>query len=122
LGRRALANEAEILPLLAAKGFETAYPEKLSFAEQIALFGGAEAIVAVDGAALVKLFVVPAGAKIGVMAVAGLSTPHYHCVSHHRQHQFTYLHGRLFHDQAKPLDVQDLYLPRARMEQFLQAF
>ncbi len=122
LGRRALANEAEILPLLAAKGFETAYPEKLSFAEQIALFGGAEAIVAVDGAALVNLFVVPAGAKIGVMAVAGLSTPHYHCVSHHRQHQFTYLHGRLVHDQAKPLDVQDLYLPRARMEQFLQAF
>ncbi len=122
LGRRALANEAEILPLLAAKGFETAYPEKLSFAEQIALFGAAEAIVAVDGAALVNLFVVPAGAKIGVMAVAGLSTPHYHCVSHHRQHQFTYLHGRLVHDQAKPLDVQDLYLPRARMEQFLQAF
>ena len=121
-GRRALANEAEILPLLAACGFETVFPERLSFAEQIAVFGTAEAIVAVDGAALSNLFIVPSGATIGVMAVTGLHTPQYHCVSRHRQHQFTYLHARLVHDAEKPIAAQDLCLPRARMEAFLRVF
>jgi hypothetical protein len=119
-GKRALANEAELLPLLQASGFETIYAEQLSFPEQMAAFASAEAVFGVDGAALSNLFMAPAGAKVGVIATAGLYKPHYYYVSHHLRHDFTYLHGLPVHESHEQLAHQDLYLPRERLEEFLR--
>lgn len=119
-GKRVLANEAELLPLLEASGFETIYAEDLSFPEQMAVFASAEAVFGIDGAALSNLFMAPEGAKVGVIATAGLYKPHYYYVSHHLRHDFTYLHGLPVHESHERLAHQDLYLPRERLEEFLR--
>lgn len=48
-------NEQEVIDVLETKEFEIIYPENLSFLEQVALFNGAEYIVAPTGAALTNL-------------------------------------------------------------------
>ena len=53
-GRRVL-NEAELLPLLQAEGFEILYLEKLSFVEQIQHFSEAAVIMGPHGAGLTNL-------------------------------------------------------------------
>ncbi|WCS26419.1 glycosyltransferase family 61 protein [Methylobacterium sp. NMS14P] len=50
--QRQLLNEAEIINLLAREGFEVVYPEKLSFAEQVALYHTADTIVGSASSAL----------------------------------------------------------------------
>lgn len=62
--KRQLKNEAEIYPLLEQYGFEIVQAEKLSFEEQVALFAGAEAVVAPHGAGLANLLFVPKGCKV----------------------------------------------------------
>lgn len=52
---RVLSNSAEIEPILAARGFETIYPETLSVADQFRLFRRAEEMVAIHGAGLAPL-------------------------------------------------------------------
>ena len=52
---RTIENEAVIASLLEAKGFMRVFAEDLSAADQIRLFQGAEAIVAVHGAGLAPL-------------------------------------------------------------------
>ena len=49
---RRLENEAEIIALCTARGFEVVRPELLSVAEQARLFSEAEAVIGVKGAAL----------------------------------------------------------------------
>jgi capsular polysaccharide biosynthesis protein len=61
---RALSNEAEIERYLAARGYETIYPEDLAPADQIRLFREAEAIVAIHGAGLAPLLYVPPGGRL----------------------------------------------------------
>lgn len=52
---RNITNIAEIEPILAARGFETIYPETLSPGDQLRLFLGADEMVAVHGAGLAPL-------------------------------------------------------------------
>ena len=53
-GRR-IANEGEILPILASRGFARIELEEMSLSAQIALFSEAEAVVAPHGAGLTNL-------------------------------------------------------------------
>ncbi|WP_419828608.1 glycosyltransferase family 61 protein [Methylobacterium sp.] len=50
--QRQLVNESEIIDVLARRGFEVVYPEKLSFVEQIALYHAADVIVGSASSAL----------------------------------------------------------------------
>ena len=52
---RPLVNEDEVVDALARLGFTPIKPETLSFADQVRLFRGAEAIVAPHGAELTNL-------------------------------------------------------------------
>jgi hypothetical protein len=61
---RTIANLAEVQTLLSERGFETVYLEGLSMAEQIALFQGAEFIVAPHGAGLANLLFCERGTKV----------------------------------------------------------
>jgi hypothetical protein len=57
--KRKLLNESEIWPLFAAKGFEPVSAAQLSFREQAALFGEAEAIAGPHGAGLSHILFAP---------------------------------------------------------------
>lgn len=50
--QRQLLNEAEIVDVLTRQGFEVVYPEKLSFAEQVAIYHTADIIVGSASSAL----------------------------------------------------------------------
>ncbi len=58
---RHIANEAEILPLLQAHGFERVTPEKLPFVEQVALFAQASHVTGPHGAGLSNIIFSPQG-------------------------------------------------------------
>lgn len=63
-GRRRLINEAEVVALLAARGYRTVHPETLSFRDQVALFAGAERVVGAMGAALANILFAPEGVHL----------------------------------------------------------
>lgn len=62
--RRVLLNEAELEAAMAARGYAIVRPESLSVRDQIALFRGAEIIVAQSGAALANVLFCQTGARI----------------------------------------------------------
>ena len=88
---RRLANEAELLPLLARHGFALVHVDAMGAAEQLALFQSAEFILGVEGAALVNLVVAPAHARVGVIVAQGLYQPRHYYISAPIGHDFTYL-------------------------------
>lgn len=88
---RRLANEAELLPLLEQHGFVAVNVQRMSTAEQLALFQCAEFIVGVEGAALVNLLMAPANAKVAVIAARGLYQTRHYYISAPIGHDFTYL-------------------------------
>ena len=61
---RTIANQADVEGLLATRGFETVYLEGRSMAEQIALFRGAQCIVAPHGAGLANLLFCERGTRV----------------------------------------------------------
>lgn len=62
--RRALLNEAELEAALATRGYAVVRPESLSVRDQIALFHGAETIVAQSGAGLANVLFCQTSARI----------------------------------------------------------
>jgi len=54
-GKRKVANESVILPLLKSKNIHMVRPEKLSFIDQVSLFFNAEVVVAPHGSGLANL-------------------------------------------------------------------
>ena len=62
--KRRASNEAEVVALLARKGFEDIVLEELSFAAQVALFAESEVIVAAHGAGLANVVFSPPGSTV----------------------------------------------------------
>lgn len=62
--KRRIANEGELMPLLAARGFASVAPGLLPLADQAALFAGAEAIVGAHGAGLTNILFAPHSARV----------------------------------------------------------
>lgn len=62
--RRTLLNEADLEAAMAARGYAIVRPDSLSVRDQIALFHGAEIIVAQSGAALANVLFCRTGARI----------------------------------------------------------
>ncbi|MFF2621994.1 glycosyltransferase family 61 protein [Oerskovia jenensis] len=58
-GKREMLNEAEILPLLLAAGYQVIHPEQLSFVDQVATFAQATHVVGNMGAAFTNLVFAP---------------------------------------------------------------
>lgn len=63
-GRRRVANEAELLPILKRFGFERVSIERLSFAEQVRLAGSASILLGNHGAGLTHACWLPPGAVL----------------------------------------------------------
>jgi capsular polysaccharide biosynthesis protein len=62
--KRRLRNERDLLPLFAAKGFESVAAASLSFRDQVALFGEAAAIAGPHGAGLSHILFAPPGVQV----------------------------------------------------------
>jgi capsular polysaccharide biosynthesis protein len=62
--RRRIANENEIMPMLSGHGFEAVPPGRLSFRDQVALFGEADVVIGPHGAGLTNILFAPHTAKV----------------------------------------------------------
>lgn len=63
-GRRRVANEAELIPVLKNFGFEIVCAEDLSFEEQVKLFSGARYLVSNHGAGLTNMLFMRDGGSV----------------------------------------------------------
>ncbi|MFT3980978.1 MAG: glycosyltransferase family 61 protein [Ferruginibacter sp.] len=63
-GRRKIGNEKEIEAVLLSNGFRIVYPEDHSFAESLAIYANAVALVSCHGAALTNMIFLRPGAKV----------------------------------------------------------
>jgi hypothetical protein len=63
-GRRRIANETELTPVLEKFGFETVYAEELSFEQQVKLFSRARYLVSNHGAGLTNMLFVRDGGAV----------------------------------------------------------
>lgn len=76
---RYLANEDEVVAMLARYGFENTFAEHLTIAEQAALFADTEYLVALHGAGLVQMFFMdPARSKVIELMPANYTMPLYY--------------------------------------------
>ena len=112
VGRRHLLNERDVEAFLAARGFETCYPEQLSLAEQIRLFREARIVVAPHGSALVNLLF---GNKLRLLELFPNRDPatHFFFLCRSLGHDYHYLLS------DSPQHHDDF---RIDMQQFEQAF
>ena len=116
---RRLANEEELLPLLAGKGFETLLQSELTLIDLIAVLREAEAVVALDDPMLAALVVAPQGARIGVIASRGIYRPRAYCVAAQTGQELTYLQAEpVFASQLAHADC-DVVLPEVSLRGFL---
>lgn len=71
---RLMTNDSEIAAFLEARGFETIYPEDLTFEQQVRLFQEAEAIVGPNGSSWINLIFAAPSVKVLVMAQANFAS------------------------------------------------
>jgi capsular polysaccharide biosynthesis protein len=90
---RRLTNEQDIVALLRPLGFVSVEPGKLSFADQVRIFAGAEAIVANCGAGLTNLVFSPRGVKVFALTTPLMHDDFFWDLTDLKQGRFLSLHG-----------------------------
>ena len=75
------ADEPEIMAMVARHGFEPVSPEKLSIAEQAALFSQAEAVIGVKGAAMTNILFSGPVTSLLVMSPARFTDPFFYDIA-----------------------------------------
>lgn len=91
--RRNLLNESEILPILAAAGYDVIVPEQLSFAEQVKLFASASHVVGNMGAAFSNLAFSPKGVKVFALATEHMLHDYFYDLVCHKGGEYWALQG-----------------------------
>ncbi len=94
-GSRRLVNEAEILEISARYGFETIVPETHSVREQARIFGEAESIVGVKGAALTNIIFAPPSCRVMVLSPGDFIDPFYWNIAGTHHAHYAELFGAL---------------------------
>ena len=92
---RRLVNEAELVAVAAAAGYETVQPEQLDLPAQAALFRSASCIVGVKGAALANLMFCAAGAQVLVLSPGDFPDPFFWDLAAHAGAGYAELFGQL---------------------------
>jgi capsular polysaccharide biosynthesis protein len=91
--RRKLLNESEILPRLAAAGYDVIVPEQLSFREQAKLFASASHIVGNMGAAFSSLAFSPKGVRVFALATEHMMHDYFYDLVCHKAGEYWALQG-----------------------------
>ncbi len=115
---RRIANEAALHGLIQGHGFEVVDAAGLGWRERLRLFEQAEAIVGLDDETMADLFIVPQGAKVGVIATDGLQNTRAWLVSAQLGHRFRYLLGRPLFESHAQLEQCDVEIDQALLERF----
>jgi hypothetical protein len=91
---RALINEDELVEALAARGFLIVEPEFLSFADQVALFRRAKAVVGLGGAGMFNVIFCQPGTKIVSIESSAAFTDGHACLFAALGHKYGFIFGK----------------------------
>jgi capsular polysaccharide biosynthesis protein len=109
VSKRYLINEHELLPLLREYKFETAEMDGLPIRRQADLFGNADIIIGVHGAALTNLLFAKPGAKVIEIIPAGLCESSFFAAASHSRLDYHYVIGSIpDRNQAFSLSAEKL--------------
>lgn len=115
-GRRKIANEEEILPLLQSLRFEIVYCEDMSLSEQIHLFSQAAILVSNHGAGLTNMLFMHTGAAVLELRYDG--DRHNNCyfsLASALQIKYYYLKCSPLNDKLDP-HISDLFVDKEKLE------
>jgi len=121
-GRRKIANEADIAPILARFGFETVAMEGLELAAQVAAVRGAGVVVAPHGAALAHLVHVTEGGTLVELLPPRISNPSFFMLAGACGLRYAAIRG--CEDRAsrgQPAGAADFTVDTADLERVLRA-
>ena len=118
---RRLLNQDDVAAFLARKGFTMVDPGSLPFAEQAALFGRAEIIVGLHGAALTNVVFAPAGSAL-VELWSGLRQPHYVDLASIKGLRYAAVEGETVPGTHERPQHQDLRIDIGRLSAALAEF
>jgi capsular polysaccharide biosynthesis protein/SAM-dependent methyltransferase len=116
---RRLLNEAEILEISARHGFETIVPETHSVREQARLFGEAESVIGVKGAALTNIIFAPPSCRVIVLSPGDFIDPFYWDIAGTHHAHYAELFGTLAHED-RATSHNDFTIDPTRFDAALQ--
>lgn len=114
-GRR-VCNEAELLPLLQAEGFEVLHLEHLSFAEQIRIFSEAAVIMGPHGAGLTNLLFAAKGIRVIELLPEDSINHCFWIMASAREQRYTYVTGEVKNAQ------RDFKISLESLQRLIHAF
>jgi capsular polysaccharide biosynthesis protein len=117
---RRLTNEDAVIDALRPSGFVAVDPGRLSFAEQIRLFAGAELIVGNCGAGLTNLVFAPRGVRVFALTSPFLQDDFFWDLTELMQGRFYSLHGASPDPARRP--KSDFSIDIAVFKEMLDAF
>lgn len=116
-GRRKVTNEAELLPVLDAFGFEFIEDKPRTVDEQIALFRNAEFIVSPHGAALTNLLWCDPGTKVVELFSQGYKPNYYFYLCHILQLPYdSIIDNTVEQDNHWSNTAQDIYISPEKLK------
>jgi capsular polysaccharide biosynthesis protein len=117
---RRLTNEDAVVDVLRPLGFVVVDPGRLSFAEQIQLFAGAERIVGNCGGGLTNLVFAPRGVRVFALTSPFMPDDFYWDLTELKQGRFFSLHGASLDVARGP--KSDFSIDLAAFKEMLDAF
>jgi capsular polysaccharide biosynthesis protein len=114
---RRLLNEADLLPLLAERGFERVFLEELDFPEQVDLMRRAEAVVAPHGAGLTNILFCAEGTPVVEIASPEFPNPNFYALAAAMGLAYQIVEAAE-HGDVAPLE-RDLTIPPERLRRAL---
>lgn len=90
---RRLLNEASVIDIVQGHGFETVYPETMSFVEQVATFRAAEIVVGNYGANLTNVVFAPRGVTLFALTTEFMQDDFFWDLIDHKDGRYISLHG-----------------------------
>jgi hypothetical protein len=115
-GTRQIVNLAEVEAKLVEMGFETVYPEDLSFSSQVSTFFAAELVVGVMGAAMTNLLFCQPSSRIIILTPSAWHEPFYRTLGNALSQNIISLLGRSSLDaksQSQHIHLQGFYVDTA---------
>lgn len=118
---RVLQNQAEIVDHLIPLGFDTVYPEDLSFEDQVRRFAGAAVIVGQMGASMTNTMFASSTAKLVYLTPAGWIEPFYWDLALARHQSYCSIYGTVM-THGRPIHESEFIAPTADVITALSGF
>jgi hypothetical protein len=122
ISKRRAYNEDEVISLLKRYDFEVIAPEEYSFAEQIALFNGAQFIIGGSGAAMSNLLFCSEGCKVICLYSLKINVPVFTTIAYAQGVNMRYCIGNPVKKSASDNIHSDFLIDTEKLKNMVESF